>query len=283
MSGSPSKLRDLPLVTLNKVQVAQWWQETRERFPDTAARNRQVLGTLGQALRAAEDQGHIDHAPAMPKAPKPTAKRIKRLPSDEELQTVLDNITDRYRVAAMFTLHCGLRINESLGVRRQDIELGVDADGNETVLAVRVRGQIKHRTENGKRVRYWSEHTKTNKSRRTVPVLPQDAPVIYERYTRAGNLPDAILTTTPDGKPVNNMKVNEAIKETAKRHGNTERIHNHQGRYWLASRLLGLGFTPRDVAEITGHDSIDVLMNAYLQPKKDAPQLMMDALARDLK
>jgi len=156
------------------------------------------------------------------------------------------------RAAVVLALCYGLRRSEVLGMRWKDVdfEAGVLRVCNTVVQD----GGIKIE----------SERTKTEKSRRVIPLIPETVPYLKqlkERQETSGLELDKICCW-PDGDEVRGDFLTRALHKVQRR-ADLREIRFHDLRHSAASLLIGAGVSAKAVQEFLGHEDIQTTLGTY--------------------
>lgn len=267
-----SRLGSTALDRLAPRQVEGWVVELRGKgLAPSTVRSAYTI------LRAILDTGVRDGALAVNPAaairrPKVPAREAEYL-SPDQVRTLLA-ASDGSRYANLFALlvNTGLRRGEALALRWTDIDLerGV----------MRVRGTLA-RVDGALEV----TDTKTEKSRRTVPLSPPTARVLRdiravqrEDRVRAGSAwaGSPYVFTTELGHPCDPRNALRALKVAAKRAA-LPNIGLHTLRHSAASVMLSHGVPLKVVSEVLGHASVSITGDIYGHV---SDEVAADALAK---
>lgn len=165
---------------------------------------------------------------------------------------------DPFEPVILLTLFYGLRRSEVLGLKwaAVDFEEG--------------RLQIQNTVVQSKVV-VEKERTKNQKSRRTLPLIPEMEDYLRRlRQETAGNqilmgpgyVRNDFVCKWPDGTPFRPDVVSRGFRRLLKRHGLPD-IRFHDLRHSCASLLLAKGFQLKEISEWLGHSDIGTTGNIY--------------------
>ncbi len=173
-------------------------------------------------------------------------------------------------------LMLGLRRSEACGLHWSDVDLGKGT--------VRITRGLQ-RTGGALR----ELPTKTQRSRRTVPLPPfVVAALVEHRDRQATERADArywqdtpYVFTSSVGTPLEPRTLTRTFHALCARHG-LRRVRLHDLRHSCVSLLLALGVSPRVVMEIVGHSAIEMTMNVYAHVSLDNQRAALDLLNTQL-
>ena len=177
----------------------------------------------------------------------------------EQARLFLESIRgDRLEALYSVAMAVGLRQGEGLGLRWQDIDMGVGKLAVNHALQ-RIDGKLQ------------LVETKRDRSRRTI-MLPQlslaalwahracqeqERLLASERWQETG-----FVFTTTVGTPLDGPTVTHRFQKALRMAG-LPHLRFHDLRHTCATLLLAQGVHPRLVMEILGHSQISVTMNTY--------------------
>lgn len=184
-------------------------------------------------------QGILLYNPTSPlKVPKTAQSRKVPMPTENEIQTVIDNVRAPFGLFPYWLLYSGLRKSELLALQYEDIYDGyihvnksVEFDHNQPVVR---------------------PFTKTESGIRSVPLLKPLQEVLGEGK---GYL------FSENGKPLTKSMVNKRWANYKKETG--LEISMHQLRHGFATMCFDAGLDPKDTQSILGHSNISVTMDIY--------------------
>jgi integrase len=211
-----------------------------------------TMGTLAQALEWGVKRGLLPRNPADPGLVfRPSGKRRKFVPVDPALATqILRAASEEHRFGAeaALALGAGLRREEVLGLRREDLDLEAGV--------VQIRQALTRTT--GK---LHLGPPKSQKSEREVPLVEFVVGALRshlahqaERRIALGGawVETDLVFDRGDGQPCNPSTFSSAWRAWAKRHG-FEEVTFHTLRHGCATLLRAAGVDPVAIADILGH------------------------------
>lgn len=117
----------VPFDRLDGAQCLEWWREVNERVSPTTANSRLRVFRAVVVL-AMEETGRLDN-PTRKLKRKPVRRRVRKIPSAEEIRSLVDTIRDQGKrcskeCAAMveFAAYCGARPAEVAAIKGEDIQ-----------------------------------------------------------------------------------------------------------------------------------------------------------------
>lgn len=234
---------------------------------------RYIRGTLRTALKQATRWGLIVRNPVdAVDGPKVERFEIRPLTPDEAKRFLSAIRGDRLEALYSVALTMGLRQGEALGLRWQDIDLGMGY--------VRVNKQLQ-RIDG----RFQLVEPKTPRSRRTLALPASIVKDLHEHKNRQLNERRAagdrwedsdLVFTTENGRPIDGTVVSHHFHRMLDLAGLPQRRF-HDLRHSCATLLLVQGVSPRVVMDILGHSQIALTMNTYTHV---IPELRREAADR---
>lgn len=157
------ELGDLPMHQIDTDVMTAW----RDGLPATPVANAHAYALLREILTAAAVKDRRITPPSLPGASKAKTKHEAEPATVAELNTIVANMPERYRLAILLMAWCALRFGETAELRRQDIDLRRNKIRVRRGV-IRVEGQRKVKT------------TKSEAGLRDVTIPPHLLPVIKE-------------------------------------------------------------------------------------------------------
>lgn len=250
----PATVRDAGIGDGALPHLLQVWIGSLDRHPRTIAHYAAVLRTaFGYAVRkhmiAINPAADLD-LPAIP--------RTDRIPlTADELRAFLGAVEGPLAPLWITAGWTGLRQGELLGLRWEDVSL------DRATLIVR---HSMSRLPGKKGTRYVLTDPKTERSRRTVPLLPAVVEALRplrKAYLRQPpELDQGLVFATPSGSPLDASRVSlefgRALAATGTRH-----VRFHDLRHGTASLLIEKGVDLATVSAILGHSNIGTTVDLY--------------------
>lgn len=286
------RLADMYLSDITPHVVQTWWDGVQAAYPGMATTNRHAYGRVKAALSAAVDRGLIDINPCQVReATRRVQPKEKYLPQDRELADIIRALPDRYRALGSLTLHHGLRIGEALALEAQDVHIGDAAVPYLPPVQVKVRQNLQRLKTPGGHYDMHLLPPKTRAGYRTVPIMQGDAPILIRQACRAvaasvptptGQAELELLTVTATGAAVHDTSFRSVLARAVQRAGADPRIHPHNGRNWLITRLAEQGATIREIGRLLGQDDVDTIVKIYMKIRPSRLVAMMDGVGKSV-
>jgi integrase len=185
-----------------------------------------------------------------------TGTSRKRFLTEEEMGSLLETATGRYRVLIAVCLFAGLRISEALGLVWDDVDL---EHGH-----LRVRYQLNRK---GKRV-----GLKTAAARREVIVIDSLAALLRRhRLPSRHSKPGDPVFSTSTGTAMSARNTGRALAKISERAGVPD-VTAHALRHTFASMLIERGRDPVFVADQLGHTNPAITLHVYAHLFRAAKQ-----------
>ena len=211
----------------------------------------QIHGLLSTILRAAVEDGYLHKNPCARTAPgKGRRPQVKPL-TVAEVQSLIDAMPQRYRVAAVLGAGCGLRVGEVLGLRVCSIRL------DEGELAVVEQLQLLPGSPPVIR------QPKTVSSIRVVPLPDSVADAVRLHLSLWPAQPDDLLLRSRTGSYVWPNTFNDSVWRAAARRAGLPTVRFHDLRHFYASALIRAGESVKTVQAALGHASAVETLETY--------------------
>jgi integrase len=220
---------------------------------------RYIRGTLNSALNQAVRWGLISrNAASIVDGPRVEPYEIQPLTPEEARAFLAAIKSDRLGALYSVALTMGLRQGEALGLRWQDVDLGLGY--------LRVSKQLQRIDGKAQLV-----EPKTRRSRRTIAMPTSIVNALKEHQSRQQAeknearerwTENGLVFATPFGKPIDATRVSKQFHHHLARAGLAQRRF-HDLRHSCATLLLVQGVSPRVVMDVLGHSQIALTMNTY--------------------
>ena len=212
--------------------------------PVSARRINKVMGLVKSILNEGCDRYGLQ-------SPARTLKRLKQARSEvmpfslEEVEQLIAKVREDYRPYLTVRLLTGLRTGEADGLQWDDLDF----------VGGTFRVERTH-SRNG------DGGTKTDGSRRTIPMVPQVRSALEHQRARA--LPGCPwVFHSPQGNPVDAVNFTNRIWYPLLRHLGLKRRPPYQMRHTAATLMLAAGENPEWVANVLGHSTTEMLFRVY--------------------
>lgn len=272
-----SKLGAMRLDRIKPGHIEAWVVELRDqgKAPSTV---RQVYTVLRAVLDTAVRDGLIARNPAAAvKRPKAATTEAAHLTSAEVRALLTAAQGSRYVPLFELLVKTGLRRGEALALHWRDVDLDAGL--------LRVRGTLA-RVDGALTV----TETKTEKSRRTVPLSPAAVDVLREVRQRqrreqlaAGSkwVKTPFVFTTEFGQPCDPRNASRALSTAAKA-AKLEGVGLHTLRHSAASVMLMNGVPLKVVSDVLGHASVAITGDVYGHVSPDVSREALETLSEAL-
>jgi integrase len=236
-----------------------------------------VIGIFSGLLRFGIKGGHIERNPVrdLDRDDRPGTKRLSepRYLSPEEIDQLLQQLSNTFRPVIFVCVYAGLRISEALGLRWRDVDLDAGT--------LTVSGQL---GGDGQRV-----PVKTTASAATVDLLPALIRELREhrarQVSRGANRanPNALVFSTSRGKPQSRRNAFRALRKAGDAAGlngdEREPVGLHDLRHsFAAAALERLSLT--EASYLLRHASARVTAQVYAGLTEDARRRVAAKLAK---
>lgn len=199
------------------------------------------LAAVRSLYRWLAQEGVVDQNPAKLVATPKLPKKLPRVPTIEEMNSVLDGqmpetaaFPDRDRLMLELLYGCGIRNSELTGINVDDIRLSVEA--------ILIRGK-------GKKERYvpFGESAKVALS----AYLPARQAILSDAHKNS----NALLINQRGGR-LTTRSVGRIIKKIAVAKGLSPEVHPHTLRHAFGTHMLEEGADLRAIQELLGHERL---------------------------
>lgn len=180
-----------------------------------------------------------------------TSEAIERKPATiEQIETIADNMPERYRALIHVAAWSGLRFSELAGLTRADVVLTILDDGSK---GYRLNVDKQTYRLNGKL--YEKEPTKTKAGRRVVFLPPHLTDLLTQHLrTFTGARNDDYVFCTSKGTPISNNVVNKRFR-IAREAANRPDLRFHDLRHTCATMAAQTGATTKELMTLMGHST----------------------------
>jgi integrase/recombinase XerC len=211
-----------------------------ERDLDKASVAR-ALAAVRSFYRWLAQEGVVEQNPAALVSTPKLAKKLPRVPTIEEMNTVLDgqmpevaSFPERDRIMFELLYGCGIRNSELIGINLDDIRLSSEA--------ILIRGK-------GKKERYvpFGDSVKAA----LAGYLPRRQQMLAERKKNTS----ALLINQRGGR-LTTRSVGRIIKKIAVAKGLSPDVHPHTLRHAFGTHMLEEGADLRSIQEMLGHERL---------------------------
>jgi len=219
-----------------------------------------VHGLLATILRAAMEDGYLSRSPCARTAPgKGVSKKIRPL-SVEQVQAVISELPERFRVAGLLGAGCGLRVGETLGLRVRSVDFGL------AELSVVEQLQL---LPGAPPVLI---APKTSSSIRVIPMPVTVAEALTAHLLTWPSEPDGLVLRSKTGGPVWPNTFHADVWRPAALRAGLGTARFHELRHFYATALIRAGESVKTVQAALGHASAVETLETYAGLWPDAEQ-----------
>jgi integrase len=262
------RLRDI-----TKGAVRRWYEDTLEGNGDTPRANSKAYGLLRAIMNSAVDEDLIEASPVHIRGAGYQPKRRRLEPASiEELDVIVENMPERWRLMVLLASWCALRYGEIAELRRKDIKLRHVSGRWTGVIQVR-RGVV---WVNRK---IQVEPPKSEAGIRDVAIPPHLIPIIKEHleaFAAAGQ--EGLLFPAANGRQQWPSTITGYFKRAATVAGRSD-LRFHDLRHTGAVMAAQQGATLADLQARLGHSTANAAL-LYQHTAKGRDQLIAESLSR---
>ena len=249
----PLAIRDTGLSDPRLPHALNAWLSGLDRHPRTIQHYAACLRT---AFGYAKHRGLVDVNPAL-SLDLPAIPRVERIPlTTDQLRAFLGR-GDPWHPLWTVAAWTGMRQGELLGLRWQDVDL------ERASLVVR---HSMTRLPGKRGVRYVLSEPKTERSRRTIPLLPEVVAALRSvrkaQMDNPGKLDQGLVFCTAAGSPLDAADVSKRFVLAVTAAG-LPRVTMHSLRHGFASYLIQQGVDLATIGAILGHSNIGTTVDIY--------------------
>jgi integrase/recombinase XerC len=225
---------------IDHVTIRGFLSQLYEKDLDKASVAR-ALAAVRSFYRWLAQEGVVEQNPAALVSTPKLPKKLPRVPTIEEMNTVLDgqmpevaSFPERDRIMFELLYGCGIRNSELIGINLDDIRLSSEA--------ILIRGK-------GKKERYvpFGDSVKTA----LASYLPVRQRMLAERKKNT-----AALLVNQRGGRLTTRSVGRIIKKIAVAKGLSPDVHPHTLRHAFGTHMLEEGADLRSIQEMLGHERL---------------------------
>lgn len=291
--GNPdiTRLAFIPLVKLTKGDVYRWWDGVQRAYPDAHTINQQAYKRLRAACAEATRREIIPTNPVeVREAGKRVATKEKYLPSDAELQAILEEVPQQYRVLTSLMLFHGLRIGEAIALERRHVAVEWLPVPYMPRVVVTVQQNAQRLQDEQGKVFMFLQPPKSDAGYREVPIMAAHVPLFLQHLvehvpgapteleTWQGQRKVLLLTGTRTGGLVMDTSYRSVLERAEIRAGVSTEIDPHCGRNWLITRLAEQGAHLKEIGRLLGQDDVATILGVYMKVRAGRTTTLMDAV-----
>jgi integrase len=260
ISTCMAPLTPLRLNAITPSVVREWYSTLSASGAKTQAARAYSL--LKSILNTAVEDGRIAINPCKIRGAHTasTGKRVEP-PTAQELATIVDRISDRYKAAVLIAAWAGVRYGELTELRRKDLTLVGDS------IVVNVSRAVTHVVGHG----FIVGTTKSVAGMRSINLPPHIVPRVLEHLDRyVDDSPDALLFPAADG--VSHLAQSTLAKSfyPAREAAGRADMPWHALRHYGATRAAQAGATLRELQDRLGHSTVSAAMKYQHTAGRDA-------------
>ena len=262
------RLRDI-----TKGAVRRWYEDTLEGNGDTPRANSKAYGLLRAIMNSAVDEDLIEASPVHIRGAGYQPKRRRLEPASiEELDVIVENMPEKWKLMVLLASWCALRYGEIAELRRKDIKLRHVGGRWTGVIQVR-RGVV---WVNRK---IQVEPPKSEAGIRDVAIPPHLIPIIKEHLeTHAASGQEGLLFPAANGRQQWPSTITGYFKKAAATAGRSD-LRFHDLRHTGAVMAAQQGATLADLQARLGHSTANAAL-LYQHTAKGRDQLIAESLSR---
>lgn len=276
LAGPLEPLAARPLATITPAAVRTWRTDLLATGRKT--QTSRAYGLLNAIMGTAATDRLISENPCMIKGGQSTTTgRASLPPSVEELDTIVDEITPRFRALVLLAAWGGLRYGEATELRRRDLTISHDDAGNVTMIRIEVTRAVTHTTAAGFQV----GPPKSQRGIRPVLVMPPvSGEIVAHLDEHTGRFPESLLFPAADGSSHLAQSTFTKHWYPARRAAGREDMPFHALRHFAGTRHAQTGATLQETMDFLGHNSIRAAMR--YQHSTDRAEELAARMARRL-
>ena len=262
------RLRDI-----TKGAVRRWYENTLEGNGDTPRANSKAYGLLRAIMNGAVDEDLIEASPVHIRGAGYQPKRRRLEPASiEELDVIVENMPEKWKLMVLLASWCALRYGEIAELRRKDIKLRHVSGRWTGVIQVR-RGVVWVNR------RIQVEPPKSEAGIRDVAIPPHLIPIIKEHLeTFAAPGQEGLLFPAANGRQQWPSTITVYFKKAATIAGRSD-LRFHDLRHTGAVMAAQQGATLADLQARLGHSTANAAL-LYQHTAKGRDQLIAEGLSR---
>ena len=262
------RLRDI-----TKGSVRRWYEDTLEGNGDTPRANSKAYGLLRAIMNSAVDEDLVEASPVHIRGAGYQPKRRRLEPASiEELDVIVENMPEKWKLMVLLASWCALRYGEIAELRRKDIKLRHVGGRWTGVIQVR-RGVV---WVNRK---IQVEPPKSEAGIRDVAIPPHLIPIIKEHLEMfAAPGQEGLLFPAANGRQQWPSTITGYFKKAAETAGRSD-LRFHDLRHTGAVMAAQQGATLADLQARLGHSTANAAL-LYQHTAKGRDQLIADSLSK---
>lgn len=258
---------------ITKGAVRRWYEDTLEGNAETPRANSKAYGLLRAIMNSAVDEDLIEASPVHIRGAGYQPKRRRLEPASiEELDVIVENMPEKWKLMVLLASWCALRYGEIAELRRKDIKLRHVSGRWTGVIQVR-RGVV---WVNRK---IQVEPPKSEAGIRDVAIPPHLIPIIKEHLeTVAAPGQEGLLFPAANGRQQWPSTITNYFKKAATIAGRSD-LRFHDLRHTGAVMAAQQGATLADLQARLGHSTANAAL-LYQHTAKGRDQMIAEGLSR---
>jgi len=259
------------LSTLTPVVVRQWYAKLGQTTGKTV--RAQAYRLLHTVMAEAVRQGRADVNPCNIRGAGYVKATERQVLTPSEIETLAAQMPERWRFLIQAAAWTGLRFGEIVELRRQDVIMGTDQNGDAVATFSVSRNAA---TVSG---RFIVGTPKTHAGCRTVTLPPHLIPALQAHLdTFAALEPDALVFPTVHGHRLTSSELSRLLKP-AKDVIGCPALHFHDLRHTAATLAAQTGATTKELMARLGHSTPGAAM-IYQHAAQERDELLARGLSQ---
>ncbi len=268
-----SDFADREIASISPSDVREWYSEAQEDGHITQAAN--AYGLLHAIFDTAVLDDLVGRNPCMiPGAGSASSERPKIVPTDAELDALIEVIDPRYTAAVVIAAWCSTRFGELTELRRKDVAV---TDDEPTRIVLSIDRAVTHDTEAG----WVVGPTKSAAGKRRITIPPHVQDVVIRHLDQMGtDEPDALLfpSITDPSHHLAPSTLYDAWYPARDAIGQPEMTF-HMLRHYGGTAYAQTGATLKEIQDRLGHSTVRAAMIYQHSTGRDAD--LAEAMSRN--
>ncbi|MGV0408924.1 tyrosine-type recombinase/integrase [Corynebacterium resistens] len=266
-NGIREKLGDIALEKVTRQDINDWWAWLWKKYPDRKSRNADSYTLLATVFNAAISDEYIAVSPCkIPNGGKKPDPVHKELLTQAQIEAIIAELPEHYRLAALVAGACGLRIGEWTGLRRKDVQVELANSGEVSRAWLYITKQARRNPDTGK---IELAETKARRNRR-VSVPSSVAPLLVEHVR--GKSDDELVFPNKAGTFIKRQRFNTALKTAGAVIGRGD-VSSHDFRHFGGTTYAQAGATLAESMDRLGHSTVDTALRYQHATEQRATEL----------